>query len=82
MNITVNELVILMALARFKFLTSAQLKRILGCKSLSTVNSALRSMRRFRYPLVKSVDFGVAPGKGRLAPVYYLTKAGKNRLLE
>ena len=45
MNITVNELIILMALARFKFLTSAQLKKILGCKSLSTVNSALRSLK-------------------------------------
>jgi len=45
MNISVNQLIILMALARFKFLTSSQLKAILGCKSLSTVNGALRSLK-------------------------------------
>ena len=45
MNISVNQLIILLALARFKFLTSAQLKLILGCKSLSTVNSALRGLK-------------------------------------
>lgn len=71
-----------MALARFKFLTSSQLKLILGCKSLSTVNSALRGLKWFRYPLVKSMDFWVAPWKWRLAPIHHLTKTWKDQLLE
>jgi len=61
MKITVNEQIILMALARFKFLTSDQMKHILGCKSLSTVNSALRRLKAFRFSLVKTIGFGVVP---------------------
>ena len=82
MKITINEQIILMALARFKFLTSAQLKHLLGCKSLSTVNTAIRSLKSFRNSLVKSMGFGLAPGKGRMAPIHYLTKAGRKCLLD
>ncbi|HIJ26596.1 MAG: hypothetical protein HOL17_14440 [Gammaproteobacteria bacterium] len=56
MKLTERELTTLKALGRFKFLTSSQLRLIFGC-SLSSVNSALRSLKGFRYPLVKSIDF-------------------------
>ncbi len=74
MKITHRQAIILKALSYFKFLTSNQLEQVLNC-SLSTINGALRGLKTFRYPLVKSVDFGVAPGKGRLAPVHHLTEA-------
>ena len=67
------ELYIMEALALFQYLTSAQLISILPPTSLSTVNRHLRALKNADTPMIRSLNFGFAPWKWSLAPVYCLT---------
>ncbi len=75
MKLTDRQVIILKALAHFKFLTSKQLKQIFHGLSLSAINHNIRQLKTFRYPLMKSLDFGVVPGKGRLSRIHFLSTA-------
>ncbi|MCP4414796.1 MAG: hypothetical protein GY808_19735 [Gammaproteobacteria bacterium] len=59
MKLSEKQLIILEALARFKYLTSQQLQQIFGKKSCSYINSAIRKLRLFKPTLIRSIDFGV-----------------------
>jgi len=61
MKLTERQILILEALARFKFLTTNNLQLIFSKKSNSYINSAIRSLKQTKYPLVKSLNFGVVP---------------------
>lgn len=61
MKLTEKQIVILEALARFKYLTSQQLQLIFQNKSASAINTAIRSLKDLKNPLVKSLCFGVLP---------------------
>lgn len=56
-----KQIVILEALARFKYLTTKQLQFIFGLKSNSYTNSVLRSLKSRKHPLINSIGFGVVP---------------------
>lgn len=76
MRLTEKQIKILEALARFKFLTSQQLQLIFTLQSCSYINTAIRKMNTWKTSLINSIDFGIAPWKGRLARVHFLTLSG------
>lgn len=76
MKLTERQILILEALARFKFLTTNHLQLIFSKKSNSYINSAIHDLKQVKYPLVKSLSFGVIPWKWRLANVHCLTYSG------
>ena len=80
MRLTEKQIVILEALARFKFLTVNHLKVIFNAKSESAINTAIRSLKALKYTPIQSIDFGVLPRIGRLAKVHCLTQSGVNLL--
>lgn len=61
MKLTEKQIVILEALARFKYLTSQQLQLIFQNKSASAINTAIRPLNDLKNPLIKSLCFGVLP---------------------
>jgi selenocysteine lyase/cysteine desulfurase len=61
MRLTEKQIIILEALARFKYLTSKQLQIIFTSKSTSAINTAIRSLKEYKYPLIKSLSFGITP---------------------
>jgi len=61
MKLTERQILILEALARFKFLTTNNLQLIFSKKSNSYINSAIHDLKQVKYPLVKSLNFGVVP---------------------
>ena len=63
MKLTEKQLVILEAVAWFKYLTTKQLQMIFFDKNRSAINSALRDLKACKYPLIKSLEFGVNPGR-------------------
>ena len=76
MRLTEKQIKILEALARFKFLTSQQLQLIFTLQSCSYINTAIRKINTWKTSLITSIDFGIAPWKGRLARVHFLTLPG------
>lgn len=82
MRLTEKQIIILEALARFKYLTSQQLQIIFNSKTTSAINTAIRSLKGFKYPLVKSISFGIVPWYGKLPHVHYLTSSGVKVLTE
>ncbi len=73
MTIRIIEVYILESLALFQYLTSTQLLWILPIKSIASVNRYLRGLKTGSRPLIKMLEFGFAPGKWPLPPVYYLS---------
>ena len=63
MTLTETQRVILEALARFKYLTSQQLQLIMNLQTTSSINTAIRGLKVQKYPLIKSISFGIVPGK-------------------
>jgi len=82
MKLTEKQLVILEAVAWFKYLTTKQLQMIFFDKNRSAINSALRDLKACKYPLIKSLEFGVNPGRWRYAAIHHLTESGKRLLVE
>jgi len=82
MRLTEKQLVILEALARFKFLTTKQLQIIFNAKNTSAINTAIRKLKCMKYSPIKSIDFGIAPWVGRLAKIHYLGTAWIKLLTE
>lgn len=82
MNITERQIQALEALARYKYLTINQLAYIFGLKSNSNIHVFLKDLSTRKKPLVESKGFGVIPVHGRLSRVFFLTKYGKDFLVE
>ena len=82
MRLTEKQIIILEALARFKYLTSQQLQIIFTSKSTSSINTAIRSLKSFKYPLIKSLSFWITPWHGKLPHIHFLTSAGIKVLVE
>jgi hypothetical protein len=61
MRLTEKQLVILEALARFKYLTSKQLQIIFNARTTGTINTAIRKLKCVKYPPIKSIGFGIVP---------------------
>jgi len=78
----IMEANILEALALFQYLTSAQLIRLFPHVSLSTINRYLCDLKRATKPTTRALQFGFAPSKWPLAPVYCLTQQGRNWLMQ
>ena len=81
MKLTEKQRIILEALARFKYLTTKQLQMILHSNNRGSINSAIRELKSAKFPLIKSMEFWVVPGKWRLAAVHHLTESGKRLLI-
>jgi len=56
-----KQIVLLEALARFKYLTTKQLQLIFGLKSNSYTNTIIRNLKSRKHPLIKSIEFGIVP---------------------
>ncbi len=63
MKLTESQILILEALARFKYLTTYHLQLIFDKKSCSHINATIRSLKTYKYALVSSLSFGVVPGR-------------------
>lgn len=73
---------ILENLGQYKFLTNSQLVKLRIDKSKQNVNKYVKQMRDKKKPWVKTASFGVVPKVGKLEGVHYLTRHGKDILLE
>lgn len=72
---------ILLALARYKFLTVSQIQ-MLGISDATYSRKLLKNMVDRGKPFVKYVAFGVHPKIGKLENVYFLTAFGKDELVK
>ena len=77
-----KQIVLLEALARFKYLTTKQLQLIFGLKSNSYTNTIIRNLKSRKHPLIKSIEFGIIPWIGRLAKVHFLSQSGVRFLIQ
>jgi len=59
MKLSEKQLIILEALARFKYLTSHQLQELFNMKSCSYINAAIKKLNIAKSPVIKSIDFGI-----------------------
>jgi len=74
---------ILKHLGRYKFLTNSQLVTLGVENSRQNINKYVKDMRnRKRKPWVKTATFGVVPKIGKLEGVHFLTKHGKEVLID
>jgi len=81
-NITERQLQILEHLAEFKFLTPSQLTRLLGVKTITSINVLLNKLSDGKGALTRNKDFGFYPGFGRLPRIHFLSKKGADFLAE
>lgn len=72
---------ILLALARYKFLTVRQIQ-LLGISDVTYARKLLKNMSGRGKPFVKYVSFGVHPKIGKLENMYFLTHFGKDELMK
>lgn len=72
---------ILLALARFKFLTTSQINTLVQKENAWLRKQILQLYKRSK-PSIERISFGFHPKKGKLENVYYLTKYGQKVLCE
>lgn len=72
---------ILLALARFKFLTTSQIN-VLVPKENAWLRKQILDLYTRSKPMLDRVSFGFHPKKGKLENVYYLTRYGQKLLCE
>ena len=72
---------ILLALARYKFLTVKQIQ-MLGISDATYTRKLLKTMADRGKPFVKYVAFGVHPKVGKLENMYFLTHFGRDELVK
>lgn len=76
MVLTPKQENILLQLARYKFLTTSQMLALEIDSYKSNLSTALSRIKDGKRPLIKKLDFGLIPRKGRVEALYYLTKWG------
>lgn len=72
---------ILLALARFKFLTTSQIN-VLVPKENAWLRKQILDLYTRSKPMLDRVSFGFHPKKGKLENVYYMTRYGQKLLCE
>jgi hypothetical protein len=73
---------ILIELARYKFLTASQLHRLNVGKDAGWIRTQAKELEKRSTPLIERITFGIVPREGKLEHVFYLTKQGKEALIE
>ncbi len=73
---------ILHQLGRYKFLTTSQMIRLGIDRHRSNLSTALAPLKAGKRPLVKTLEFGLMPRKGRVESFYFLSKLGADVLQE
>jgi len=73
---------ILMALARYKFLTTSQLLKLGISNRKSNLSVMLKALKESKRPLIGEMNFAFVPSKGRLENFYYLKRKGYNLLVD
>lgn len=73
---------ILIQLARYKFLTVSQLYRLGLSKDISWIRTQARELSQAGQPLIDRINFNITPHKGKVENIYFLTKKGKEALIE
>ncbi len=81
-TITPSQLQILKALGRYKFLTISLIDTLQIFKNKVSIYRAISPLKDGKRPLVIAHSFGLHPLKGQLESLLYLTKYGKNLLIE
>lgn len=81
-TITPSQLQILKALGRYKFLTISLIDVLQIFKNKVSIYRAMSPLKDGKRPLVIAHSFGLYPSKGQLEALLYLTKYGKNLLIE
>lgn len=81
-HLTPTQSNILLALAKYKFLTVSQFLELGISTQKTNLSSSLKPLKLSRKPLVKYDQFGVHPKLGRLEDVYYLHKNAVKLLVE
>ena len=80
--LTPSQEQILLALARYKFLTSSQLLKLGISQRRSNLSVMLKPLKERRRAFVGEMEFAFVPSKGRLENFYYLKPKGKSLLLD
>lgn len=80
--LTVSQTNILQSLATYKFLKSSQMVRLEVMTHEKNINTQIRFLRGLSKPLMDSENFGSIPKIGRLESIHFLTKKGKQLLIE
>lgn len=73
---------ILLALAKYKFLTVSQMIRLGVATQKSNLNPHLKRLQRKARPFIKQMEFGSHPREGKLEYFYYLTPTAKRTLID
>ena len=81
-TITPSQLLILKALGRYKFLTVSLIDALQIFKNKVSIYRAIKPLKEGKRPLVVAYSFGLHPSKGQLEALLYLTKYGKNLLID
>lgn len=82
MVLTEKQEQVLLHLSRYKFLTTSQMIRLGIDRHRSNLSTALAPLKDGKHPLVKTLDFGLMPRKGRVESLYFLTKQGASVVQE
>lgn len=81
--LTLRQIEILKALARFKYMTTEQIVLYLGLKHIGYCNTCIKDLKKSKkHPLMQSLEFGIMPKHGKLSRVHYLTQRGANLLID
>lgn len=81
-TITLSQEKILKALARYKYLTISLIDDLSIFKNKISIYRAIKPLKEGKKPLIIAHNFGVIPGKGQLESLLYLTKYGKELLID
>ena len=81
-TITPSQLLILKALAKYKFLTISLIDSLQIFKNKVSIYRAMSPLKDGKRPLVIAHSYGLHPSKGQLESLLYLTKHGKNLLID
>lgn len=81
LKVTEIQTNILLALGRYKFLTTSQIE-VLKITDVTYARKILKELEDRKRPFVGRITFGIHPKLGKLENFFYLTKHGKKELIE
>lgn len=81
-TITKSQLLILKALGRYKFLTISLIDDLKIFKNKISIYRAIKPLKSGKNPFVIAHNFGLHPSKGQLESLLYLSKYGKELLVD
>jgi hypothetical protein len=82
LKITSVQSNILLALARYKFLTASQLHVLQVGKDIGWIRVQAKELTEGSNALIERITFNILPRQGRLEGVFYLSKKGKDTLMQ